>query len=537
MPRFERVQESPGQVPSASPDAFGSGQGSAAVAGALGQVAQVSEQIADAAAKQRTSVAIARAGSEIAEASLTISQTPDFETYEERFEADRKRIIEKHRKALGGIRGAFSAAYEASVSQASNREILSLRSTARKRQIDQAKADLDEAAQLRIQEAASAESDVDRQRILNEQTAAEDLALGSGLITAQEHGKRTRGFRQAVLQNQIAQDTLDDPGGTFLILRDPDQAARVYPGLEEAERQKYALKSIKRYEALERLQIAQDRLAISQGKEAQRQLAITTEREMILQATPGIGDGISLAEVYAVSDRVSASTLEDLQEIALSGGFIRPAGGRNSQTYLDLSAKAARGHDIEAEANEAYRKQQITQGDRDSLLDIRADATITPAREFLDDALNAGLTPTWARAQRRADGLAEFNEWVHAKRLANEPISRADAMQQARDIRDRAQSFIATRELEILPPPGAVWEAGSEGRRLDPGATQQAILDRFAERYGFPRGTPLPALPGSIRFQLESDAEFTFAMAQFDDFMQAQAATDSRKALPQAGAP
>jgi len=215
------------------PQSFGSGEGLVKAGEGLmnfgADVARVSIAADRARRKAAVSAATVKATGELKSFVLDLEHDTDYPTFGDRFKERAEAAFKTHGEGLDEDgRRLFRSNFE----QLSMEQALAVRKLGNKRVVDQATADLDWSLDGYADIAAKAGTDEERGKALDQASAAIDNLVESGIVSAEEGGKRKRGFL----------GKLDEVDARTLMLADPEKAVEsladpsLFPNLDENRR-------------------------------------------------------------------------------------------------------------------------------------------------------------------------------------------------------------------------------------------------------------------------------------------------------------
>lgn len=121
--------------------------------------------------------------------------------------------------------------------------------------------------------------------------------------------------------------------------------------------------------------------------------------------------------------------------------FVNAAGGSGNavtdpEVYADLRARAAAGEDVTADARRAFTSERrLTKDGYDRVLkdvELAGDALVAETTEFIKgNVMGSVMQPKEGAAERYAQAMDQYYDWLHQKSENGEPITRADHKRQA----------------------------------------------------------------------------------------------------------
>lgn len=473
-----QVVEKPGpRVPLPGPVAFGAAEGQALrqLGSGLQSLSAAGAAISTALANSQDRAALADASNEMANLEQDFANDTDFETREERFGLGLQEINDRYSKRINtGVFGVGGGTAETNFKLLSDRAQVRARDRGRILAVNQTRADARQAAITFAEQGAQSLDPDDREffRLMAKTTV--DGAEAGGSFSAEEANVARRLVDTAISIGQINRLRREAPLVLVGELKDPEGPLTL--GMTEAERQTQLTSAMNSYQQSLRNQLASEKLAEDQEKEANRLASLAAQTELVTLAAEQPG-GVTFGDVQRLAPALSEDPekLEKWFKLALNGGLLATESTMNRDLYVDLSDRNSRGENIAGDVADAYREGGITKSAYDALLDSDADERFGAAREFLVESLRVGsLSNNSAKRRVAAQAKFDFNEWTRD----HPDASREEAIAQSQQLVAAVEKGRFDRvPAANLNPSLSVFE--TDGRTVNAQATAQAIQSAF----------------------------------------------------------
>ncbi len=336
MPRVPLLDPAtPQSGRSATAQDYGGGEGLFALGRGVSDLADVGARLTDAEYRARAARAATGAARRMSERAAEITASPDFGTYEQRYD---EALAEIRAEEGEGLPEAYRDAYEAEVEDFASRGRLAVRQEGRKRQVIQITADIDQAMVDLANEEAEAENEVDARAV--RQKAARLLGEGMAIGALDQAGadKRGRSYADAVADAALTRGLAADPEATLRALR----AKRgPYAGMDADDRAKAELAATRRIETGKRLALAEERHALALAERQERDEARAAIGEAYtLAIQPG---GLTPEWLAANADRFAAQpqALGPLLKIVEKGGRVDTSKPADPSYFREVALEQA----------------------------------------------------------------------------------------------------------------------------------------------------------------------------------------------------
>ncbi|MCR9093458.1 MAG: hypothetical protein NXI30_04520 [bacterium] len=483
-------------APRPTGEQFGAAEGRAVqrLGNELGRTAQLASQIFDSYQQQVATSRGLDAEDQLRRFAEEQEQNPDFESRERVF---LERAAELRSELGRGLTPRRRVDFERILSQARNRHAVTVRAGARGAALQAAEIETNEILRKAAVTVANSDDPLDQMTAHGEgRKAIQDFGENFGQ-TPERIEESLRGFDRMIGDAVFVQKLREDPVHAYNLLEEPGAGLTV--GRTPAEIEQMRTRAINEVESrilrADQMELTRIRKAEAARKEAARDVMVSIATEARTE------EGVSVDFIRDNADLLGGEKAIELMEWAVN------TGGRIQRTKVDpnvleaLRARAASGEDVTGEIFDEEVAGNLGPAERNALLTINDDR-FDPAFDYLDGAISE-FTRGPAR-QRVNEAKAEMVLWA-----ANHPeASRADALEQAREIAERAQIYDTSKmRVAKLPPPFAVFE--EDGRTMRANETEQALTERL--------------LSGDM-----DEDEFDRAMDQYEAYMEAQRAEQSR---------
>jgi hypothetical protein len=449
-----RIARDPGVR--ASPAAFGAGTGEGLQQAATGladfggSMAKASDKLLTARRRLGVSTATTRATADMRAFVLDLEQDTDVETYGTRFEERAKQAFATYG---GGLDALGQAEFRANFEALSLEQAYQVRKLANGRLVDQTTATLDQSLDDSARLAASSGSEKEYADLVTQATRSIEEAELSGIITAEDAGKRRRAFAGRLDEVTAMQEISADPAKAVERLTDPE----LFPNLDPKRRQAMLDSAISKADIAQRRSAAeaerQDRLAEKRMNEEGEGLLKETYDLMDAGATPTTDQLDALKHHEGVSPSEYRGILTSLEK----DGTVEddPA----TIAYLmprlhdeDVSQELTLALDEGMLKPETYRT--LFNQNKTNLSDNRPDSPFKSGRGFLKAALDPGQLggdPVLRQALTlaQANASADYDTWFEA----NQEATRAQAMEQAKGLMEQYQNVAFDQMRLALPRP------------------------------------------------------------------------------------
>jgi hypothetical protein len=368
MPRIPRIIAQPraGGRRAVASD-FGGGQGTAAVAGAVSKFGDEAYGFAEADLTQRAAVQVAETRTEVNAVVDELSRDGDYNTHLERFDEATKEIVNQRREQVRFPR--FRAAFDQETRSVVERARVHVRGNVWKRQVDNARGNLDRASQLLADQLGEAKDESEKIEIKQQFLMLMEIAERQNLIGAQDRFKREQAFNKEALGSDIREAIREDSAGAVQGLLDGSLGG----GLPESEIQVWLDRAVKKYEA-DLKEDARDERRDRQAQERvekEERRAAKSELDRLLDT----GDLETLGtRINDLWDVLSSEDRQFYRRREEAGGGLT-GGDSNPVTYNTLDDLASRGKAqtadglfVEDEIEAAYRRDDLNRADRDRLI-------------------------------------------------------------------------------------------------------------------------------------------------------------------------
>lgn len=404
MPRL-LVADAPGVVagPTASPDAFGAS--TARAMQQTGGVAQALGQVLSEYGESQSRAASVRYEQELAAEADRISLDPEIESRGAKFEAAQRKIYGKYRPGFG-FRQTYDQRTEASTLSLKTR----LDGQTMRDGIAEARRNTTLEVTHKMLSAAVSDSDEEAGALFNEAQLA--LADSSLYMTESE--------RAIALQNSIT------TGIRAMADTNPKRALRFIDRLGTMVSPE-AL-SVYRGEAM--ANIRQAAAAEASAADRERRLRIQAETDASKDAEERLlelerAGTLTLEDVKRESG-LSPAAYARMKRLATGGGS--KTDNLNPQRYVDLEMAADKGEDIVEAANTAYINGEITESQRNNVVNASRGERFDAEIAYINESLNPGSFSSDRRMrQKRADAVAAMRIWKRENGNASATESHAKA--------------------------------------------------------------------------------------------------------------
>lgn len=389
---------------------------------------------------------------------------PPAEQHETLYNEKLEDIKSRYGEALG--QGRAMSRFEAQLDPFAQRESINVRVAAIDKYTGQIKGNIE----LGLRNYAQVESttpEYARPEVRRKAMASIDDAESAGVMTPEQATGARLQYEREVNSGVVYDMVKNSPNEALINL----QAGMFDKTMSVSEKQQWIRSATEEGERQERLRVASEEKRERDVAKAEGELQQMTASSLWAKSFQG---DLTLDEVMVNKDALTKQDFVNLSNEASGRAGVKT----DPRVYSPLVLRAAKGENIQADANRAYQNGQIDKAGFDRLVNMttsgasRQDPRARTAKEYMKTALGADSAyATGGERARAAEAVLRFNSYLDENPQATQKEVETEAMSLVEQAR-----FVDPETLTTLFPRFA---KGRQGAKFDVQKTAEETLRKY----------------------------------------------------------